>query len=79
MLLPLSSATAALLPITMTKGEQLALVRTERSLQSPLKPMEKRISFLSRDFGSDSERPDGLESRVVGFFLFLCYFSISCL
>lgn len=30
--------------------------------------MKKKISFLSLDFGSDSERPDGLESRGLLFF-----------
>jgi len=46
MMLPLSLATAALVPITYAKGEQLALGRTTHSLQSPLKPMEKGSPFF---------------------------------
>lgn len=67
--------------MAVAKGEQLALVRTEHSLQSPLKPMEKKISFLSLDFGSRSKRPGGLENslfcEVLVFFIF--YFFISLL
>lgn len=46
MLLPLSFPAAALLPITVIKEEQLALVRVESSLQSPQKLMKNRSPFF---------------------------------
>lgn len=69
MLFPLSFPAAVLYQLQSLKNnswhlfEQRALSKAYRSRWK-----KKMISFLSLDFGSDSEKPDGLESRGLLFF-----------